>query len=129
MRIAALTIALLGISAMPQGAQAQDHGWDCKDFGSLPQQGLNACLADVWHASDTALNDVYQRLMANLGPDDAETLREAQRAWITFRDAACDVEAGQMRGGSGEPMLWFGCLGRLTDRRVGDLEDMMTLYE
>ncbi len=118
-----------GVAAMAAPAAAQDHGWDCKDYASLPQQGINACLADDWCAADARLNDVYQRLMRNVGPSEANTLRAAQRAWITFRDAACDVEAAQMRGGSGEPMLWFGCLGRLTDRRVDDLENLVELYE
>jgi uncharacterized protein YecT (DUF1311 family) len=34
------------------------------------------------------MNKVYKRLMARLSPEQQQnTLREAQRAWLTFRDA------------------------------------------
>jgi uncharacterized protein YecT (DUF1311 family) len=44
--------------------------------------------------------------------------RAAQDAWITYRDMMCEVEAGFMRGGSGEQMLRFGCLTRITEARL-----------
>ena len=121
--------AFLAVAVFPVAAAGQDHGWDCQRFSNLPQIGINACLADQWRAADEDLNEVYRRLMAELSPADSETLRQAQRAWITFRDAACDVEAGQMRGGSGEPMLRYSCLARLTERRVEDMTHLTVLYE
>jgi uncharacterized protein YecT (DUF1311 family) len=48
-------------------------------------------------------------------------LRDAQRAWITFRDQACVAEAYSWRGGSGEPMIYASCQESLTRRRVEDL--------
>ena len=49
-------------------------------------------------------------------------LRAAQRAWITFRDAACAAEGYQMHGGSAEPMVIYGCRARLTEARLADLQ-------
>jgi len=37
---------------------------------------------------DAELNAVYQRCLHSLGPEEAEKLREAQRAWIAFYDAS-----------------------------------------
>lgn len=102
---------------MPAAAQ----NWDCRQINSLPQQGINACLAEEYARWDAELNRAYQAVIAQLGPRDEETLRVGQRAWITYRDNACDVEASAMRGGSGEAMLRYGCLARLTERRARDL--------
>ena len=51
----------------------------------------------------------------------ATFLRDGQRAWITFRDAACAAEGYLMHGGSAEPMVIYGCYARLTETRAADL--------
>jgi uncharacterized protein YecT (DUF1311 family) len=121
-RALAVCLAVLGA---PGAAAAQ--AWDCADIGSLPQQGINYCLGQDYAAWDTELNRVYQLVIAQLGPADEETLRVGQRAWITYRDNACDVEASAMRGGSGEAMLRFACLARLTERRAQDLANFAAI--
>jgi len=103
------------------------QAWDCTDIGSLPQQGINFCLAEEYAEWDAELNRVYRVVIAQLGPADEETLRVGQRAWITYRDNACDVEASAMRGGSGEAMLRYGCLARLTERRARDLANFAAI--
>ncbi|MEQ8367703.1 MAG: lysozyme inhibitor LprI family protein [Roseicyclus sp.] len=100
-------------------AVAQD--WDCSDYASLPQQGINLCLAAEYERADADLNAVYQAARAGTGETMSSLLRDAQRAWIPFRDAACEAEAEYMRGGSGEPMMRFSCLIRLTKARTDDL--------
>jgi uncharacterized protein YecT (DUF1311 family) len=56
-------------------------------------------------------------------------LREAQRAWITFRDKACEAEGFAMRGGSAEPLLVYGCMRQLTEERTGHLTVMVQAYD
>jgi hypothetical protein len=46
-----------------------------------------------------------------------------QLAWITYRGHDLRGRGGAMRGGSGEPMLRFGCLARLTEARARELRD------
>jgi uncharacterized protein YecT (DUF1311 family) len=58
----------------------------------------------------------------------AKALKTAQRAWITFRDAACEAEAYAMQGGSAQPLLVFGCRARLTRARTEDLRVMSEPY-
>lgn len=116
MRRAAVLLAL-GLAAP---AIAQDA--DCSDLTILPQQDINACLAEDYAFWDRLLNAAYQRVIALRDPEAEERLRVAQRAWITYRDATCEMEADRMRGGSGEAMLRNGCLARLTERRARDLE-------
>lgn len=123
MRAAGLCLGLVVIA--PAAVQAQ--AWDCTDIGALPQQGINYCLGQDYAAWDAELNRVYQVVIAQLGPADTETLRVGQRAWITYRDTGCEVEASAMRGGSGEAMLRFGCLARLTERRARDLANFAAI--
>ena len=108
------------MALMAAPAAAQD--WNCDAYENLPQQGINFCLGERYAFWDQILNNAYQQVIAERGPDEEETLRVAQRAWITYRDATCDMEAEQMAGGSGEAMLQLGCLARLTERRARDLE-------
>ena len=55
------------------------------------------------------------------GPSYADALLAAQRAWLKFRDAECQVEGYAARGGSMQPMLVGQCLGRLTALRTKEL--------
>jgi uncharacterized protein YecT (DUF1311 family) len=114
-----IAVLLLGLS-LARVAAAQT--WDCDALEALPQQGINQCLAERHAFWDRILNNAYQQVIAEREGADEERLRVAQRAWITYRDATCDMEADAMRGGSGEAMLHWGCMARLTERRARDLE-------
>lgn len=65
-------------------------------------------------------NDEYVAEMArDRGvPTTLEALRNAQRAWITFRDAQCEYEAYEVFGGTMQPMVGSLCLARLTRERI-----------
>lgn len=114
---------VLALAVMGAPAPAQD--WTCADLDSLPQQGINACLAQRYAELDARLNQSYEAALALMEPRDEASLRAAQLAWTTYRSAACEVEAGAMRGGSGEPMMRFGCLARLTERRLEDIDEIL----
>ena len=51
-------------------------------------------------------------------PKQAEALRDMQRAWITFRDAACDYERSQWGGGTGGGPATLACLMRMTGEQA-----------
>ena len=105
----------LALAAAPVWAQ------DCDD-PSLSQQGINACLQESHGFWDGILNNAYQQVIAQSPADREDSLRQAQRAWITYRDLTCEMEAAEMAGGTGEGMARFRCLSRLTERRARDLE-------
>lgn len=102
------------------------------------QMTMTQCAYQEWQAADAELNSVYQRAMAILRDQDArldaaqrggpEALRDAQRAWITFRDKACEAEGFAMRGGSAEPMVVAFCLTRITRERIAHLYDMAQTF-
>ncbi len=53
-------------------------------------QGTNACLAQALTRWDNEMNRVYQELNGRLDARRRSTLREAQRAWVAFRDLELD---------------------------------------
>ena len=100
---------------------------------SNPQNQLeiNECAAMFYKAADEDLNLAYglardmARQIDRDGPaGQASTLtllRDAQRAWIKYRDLACSAESMLAAGGTMQPTLRFGCLERMTRARAEDL--------
>jgi uncharacterized protein YecT (DUF1311 family) len=115
--------------AMPAAAQEPD----CAN--AVDQADMTACAGLDYEAADRELNTVWRDAIADaktldeelktMGgdgrPGHEETLRTAQRAWIGYRDAACEYEGFEARGGSMEPMLASFCLARLTRLRTKEL--------
>lgn len=103
------------------------------DCGSSTME-MHECIGAKLLVADKELNSVYQALRTRLkkeaadehfGNEALETDRRlvaAQRAWITFRDADCQLEATQMLGGSGEGLIVHGCLLNRTQERVKALK-------
>lgn len=125
-------VLLLACLSLPAAAQEID----CTN--AVTQQDMNQCAYADWEAADADLNAAYQRAMALLQHWDADlpeaeqggvvALKAAQRAWITFRDKACEVEGYAMKGGSAEPLLVYGCMRQLTEDRTGQLEALVDSY-
>lgn len=123
---------VLACLSLPAAAQEVD----CAN--AVTQMDMNQCAYDDWEAADADLNDAYKEAMnllqgwdADLPKDEqggAQALKEAQRAWITFRDKACEAEGYAMKGGSAEPLLVYGCMRQLTEDRTNQLTGMVEAY-
>ncbi|TNC48993.1 DUF1311 domain-containing protein [Rubellimicrobium rubrum] len=115
-----LVLLLMAAAAGPALAQAAD----CSE--AVTQADLNECAYEGWQAADRDLNDAYAAAVAKARDYDAtsstpaaeDTLREAQRAWVAYRDPACKAQAFPLTGGAAYPMEQFGCLQRLTEQRT-----------
>lgn len=82
-----------------------------------------ACRDRAVAKDDAELNRVYRALMTRLSdPDDKAALRQAQRAWIAYRDAACELEGGE---GSGRTYYASFCLSNETWARTEQLEGFL----
>lgn len=115
-----LAFALLVALTFPASAQSRAPQPDC---GSAPNTAaMNACYKAAHDAADAALNERYKTLMARLGTDDQGRLREAQRAWVAFRDKQCAFETAPYSTGSIYPVLVAGCLTELTQARTTAFE-------
>ncbi len=97
----------------PSEPQAAGGDSDCS--GRKSQLEEDACHLAAYEGADRRLNEAYGRIMAAWGPFPTcqEKLRDAQRAWIRFRDAQCAYE-----GAAGYKGRTTECLRELTEERV-----------
>lgn len=101
-----------------------------------PTTGLAQSQAEInqeaiaeYRAADQRLNAVYRDLMAKVSRAGQAKLREAQRAWLRFRDLECALATAGTADGSVHPMILAGYLAGLTVERIGHLEAQLTCRE
>ncbi len=135
MREAVLASLFLGGLAFTPAAYAQEEEIDCGN--AMTQAEMNMCANKDYEAADKELNAVYRKAMASMKATDTEladidtnlvgaveALKNAQRAWIGYRDGQCELAGFEARGGSMEPMLVSGCLADLTKKRTDELKEL-----
>jgi uncharacterized protein YecT (DUF1311 family) len=125
--------------ALAAAQQTPAEDYHCAD--PQTQMEMNMCAGLDFEAADRELNTAYRaaiqsaqqadreyaRIESGAGgnasgePGEEATLREAQRAWVGFRDAQCRMESFEARGGSMQPMLDSGCRATLTRARTAEL--------
>jgi len=127
--IALAALALLAAQQVPE------REWNCE--APQAQVEMNACAALDFERADAELNTVYRDAIAHARandrspdngrvewddrPGEEASLREAQRGWLTFRDAHCRLEGYSERGGSLEPLVYELCSAGLTRVRTAQL--------
>jgi uncharacterized protein YecT (DUF1311 family) len=125
---AAMKWMVLGLMLMAVPARAEDK-LNCKE--PVTQNDMTQCAALDFEKADKALNVIWPKIKSQAEAQDKDTgkreyldsLMASQRAWIAYRDTECTRRAMEMHGGSGEPMLLYGCKGQLTSQRIKDLQD------
>jgi uncharacterized protein YecT (DUF1311 family) len=90
---------------------------------------MTACLDRETTLWDERLNETYGALMDRLGPEQADALKQAQRAWITMRDETCAYEASLWQGGTGAGPAAVNCFLRETGWRALFLDDTRAFAE
>ncbi|MCJ2127472.1 lysozyme inhibitor LprI family protein [Methylobacterium sp. E-045] len=95
---------------------------DAPDGSGSSTMGMNGCYAREIAAWDTRLNRTYKDVGAAMSESADLSLRDAQRAWIAFRDKACDWPSLVYPGGSIIGPLSGECLQIQTGRRALDLD-------
>jgi len=124
--IAALLLAM---------AAAPEPDWNCDE--PQAQQEMNWCAAEDFRRADAALNAQWKLTAAEMKRRDADqgplessqrthfdTLLEAQRAWLRYRDLQCEVEGFAFRGGTMEPLIVATCRTGLTEARTKELREL-----
>src|SRR5699024_3694632 len=104
-----MKISLLSIicAAVLFGASINVQSAVCDN--AADQSTLNRCADQELEAADARLNSTYKALTQQLEKADLERLKQAQRAWISYRDAQCAFESEPSRGGSIYPMVLSNC--------------------
>jgi uncharacterized protein YecT (DUF1311 family) len=106
---------------------AHAAGRNCDN--ATTQLDLDDCAAADYQVADQELNRVYTRLMSQYDEQNRESLRQAERDWIKFRDSTCTHETAESVGGSMHPMLVDECLTEKTKDRIRDLRKQLHCEE
>ena len=114
---------LLLIAFAPGVAAAQNCG------DPQTQLEMNQCAAADYAKVDRELNRSYDAYRARLGEEQKRQLREAQRAWIRFRDLSCQFESSAVKGGSAYPFILQSCLASMTRSRLRQLSELADCKE
>ncbi|KUM27055.1 hypothetical protein AU467_17745 [Mesorhizobium loti] len=93
------------------------------------QADLATCTAKDAASADAALNAVYKALSGRLSSADEQRLRDAQRAWIPFRDKECAFRTQAYADGSVYSSLLETCRTDLTKARLAQLQHQLKCPE
>lgn len=121
-------LLLLAAMTCVSGARADD-ATECNEFDDY--SGWFDCEIAQARAADDELNAIYRQVMERMSPVSNElgrnNLRNAQRAWIAFRDAECRFRTEAL--GSVAGAIDAGCANRLTRHRIEELRYYLTCFE
>jgi uncharacterized protein YecT (DUF1311 family) len=89
------------------------------------QAEMNICWGNEYKKADAKLNQTYQQLAAMLDDEQKTQLKNAENAWIKYKDADCEFAADQYKGGSIRPMIAAICLADVTNNRTTELKNQI----
>ncbi|MBV9863225.1 MAG: DUF1311 domain-containing protein [Alphaproteobacteria bacterium] len=115
--------AAVFLFAAPARAQLKD----CSALGTT--SALDQCYGERYKQADAMLNDVYRRLLGKLDPSTQTLLRQAEEAWIAFRDKECAFETAGTNGGSIHTMEVSICLTAQTQAHTAALSKQLNCPE
>lgn len=122
-----MLVALTLVSIHQIGA-TQDIGLS-KQFSSCMQKAdgvtidMLECIDTETKLQDGRLNKAYRAAIGPLSAERKKQLQQAQRAWITYRDANCGFYADP-EGGSIARVIASDCFMSSTATRAKELEDL-----
>jgi uncharacterized protein YecT (DUF1311 family) len=127
----------LVVAALLAAASAGIAHADCKD----PQSNydMKMCAEKDWKKADAELKVAYDKALAEARelyrstrttpgyqnmPDSEAMLRDAQRAWVLFRDANCKYQYQIYYGGSHAGLAYLLCMADTTKARLKELRQL-----
>lgn len=120
--ISKLTQATAILFALSVGlALSPAHAAACQN--ALTTYDQLVCLGTAYQVADDELNAAYKARQASRDEQGRALLRNAQRAWISFRDKECTRQADTYRGGTLARVVQTGCLAELTEQRASKLSE------
>lgn len=118
----------LMLCSLPLAGSAQDAGLTkqfsaCMDKSNSTTVDMLECIDAETKRQDGRLNKAYKEAMSQLSAERKKQLQQAQRAWITYRDANCGFYADP-EGGSMARLVASDCFMSATASRAKELESL-----
>ncbi len=90
-----------------------------------------ACYAAFAEEEDERLNANWRAIMANVGRESelGRVLLDAQRAWLAFRDLACDHFETPEPAGTLDRLQAQACYAEMISQRADELDGIRARYE
>jgi len=123
MKLIVTVLMILVMTIVYCFAQEQKKPEPCADAQS--QAEMNICWGNEYKAADARLNEAYRQFASKLDDEQKAQLKNAQLAWLKYRDANCDFVADQYKGGTIRPMIAAICLADVTNNRTTELKAQM----
>lgn len=120
--ICVLCLVILSSRAYPQHMNAKDS--PCRTDATTLD--LANCLWNAWKVEDKELNAYYQLVSKHVAGDELTDLRQAENAWIAYRDLNCTAEKELYDGGTAIGPVDNACMEAMTRHR---LEELRTMYD
>lgn len=120
---AALASIALPLVALAQGPQLSQQFDLCMSKADGVTFDMVECIGQEVQRQDARLNKAYKVLMVDLSPERKKQLREAQRAWLQFRDTNCGFYYDP-DGGSSARLSGNDCIMTMTAQRAQELENL-----
>jgi len=114
-----LLVVLIGVNVSVSGQKTKP----CAD--AQTQADMNICWGNEYKKADAKLNQAYQQLAAMLDDEEKAQLKNAENAWLKYRDTNCEFVADQYKGGSIRPMIAAICLADVTSNRTTELKNQI----
>jgi len=97
--------------------------WSGEDYS---QSSHNEGMRQLKDEADQNLNRTYKALMQAIESKESKAkLVKAQRAWLAYRDAACDFENITWEGSSSFDTFYYQCIEIKSKARTAELEESL----
>jgi uncharacterized protein YecT (DUF1311 family) len=124
---------LVAALAVAPNAHPQQAGKPPEGCSEKANDGNRDCFIWQFAKADEDMNKVYPSAIVSMKKQDSqqveqlrgyeEALRKSQRAWISYRDAQCELASFNARGGSEAVLERLVCATRLTKERTQFLRE------
>jgi uncharacterized protein YecT (DUF1311 family) len=126
---ASLVVLMLaaGLAAPPARADAENDR--CIDESDGSNAAWGACGSEYVARADKVLNATWKRVYGAAEGRTKQDLLTAQRAWIAFKETACEFYANGDWGREGEVLQFPACLAAVIETRTAELEGYGEFFE
>lgn len=97
----------------------------CIDTSGGGDMAMVECITEEHARWDKMLNDDYRKLMGSLDADAKAALKDAQKAWLAFREKECQFAYVSNGGGTLSRMAANDCMMQMTAERATALRALI----
>lgn len=103
-------------------------GLNCNEITEMKKNAVEACVKQTDDVLNTFYKDLMNDDMFKKMPLNKKALKHAQKTWLKFRDASCELTLSLGMASSNKEEMMNKCLVRTTIQRNSELEALIEEY-